>query len=133
VVGGQRYIPHASPPGKRPVTRRTGGWLGTRTCLHGTGKFLPHRECFPSHKFLLFLFCTFSVHVSFVSIVLALCFPPPHPRLYNSHNTNIHAPGGIRNNNTSKRAAADRSATGIGFDPPAVQTVAVIYPVPRSC
>jgi hypothetical protein len=29
------------------------------------------------------------------------------PSLYNKHNTNIHAPGGIRTHNASKRAAAD--------------------------
>jgi hypothetical protein len=29
------------------------------------------------------------------------------PSLYNKHNTNIHAPGGIRTHDPSKRAAED--------------------------
>jgi hypothetical protein len=32
----------------------------------------------------------------------------PYYRPYNKHNTNIHAPSGIRTRNPSKRAAADR-------------------------
>jgi hypothetical protein len=31
----------------------------------------------------------------------------PYYRPYNKHNTNIHAPGGIRTHNPSKRATAD--------------------------
>ena len=31
----------------------------------------------------------------------------PHYRPYNKHNTNIHAPGGIRTHDASKRAAED--------------------------
>ena len=31
----------------------------------------------------------------------------PYYRPYNKHNTNIHALGGIRNHNPSKRAAVD--------------------------
>jgi hypothetical protein len=31
----------------------------------------------------------------------------PYYRPYNKHNTKIHAPGGIRTHNPSKRAAAD--------------------------
>jgi hypothetical protein len=31
----------------------------------------------------------------------------PYYRPYNKHNTNIHAPGGIRTRNPSKKAAAD--------------------------
>jgi hypothetical protein len=31
----------------------------------------------------------------------------PYYRPYNKHNTNIHAPGGIRTHNPSKRAAVD--------------------------
>jgi hypothetical protein len=33
----------------------------------------------------------------------------PNYRPYNKHNTNIHAPGGIRTHNPSKRAAVDPS------------------------
>jgi hypothetical protein len=33
-----------------------------------------------------------------------------------SQETNIHAPGGVRNHDPSKRSAADRAATGIGHD-----------------
>jgi hypothetical protein len=40
----------------------------------------------------------------------------PYYRPYNKHNTNIYAPGGIRTQDPSKRAAEDpdRAATGIG-------------------
>jgi hypothetical protein len=39
----------------------------------------------------------------------------PYYRPYIKHNTDIHAPGGIRTHNPSKRAVADRTATGIGL------------------
>jgi hypothetical protein len=47
-----------------------------------------------------FLYCLnpFVLHVTLRSML---------PSLYNKHNTNIHAPGGIRTHNPSKRAAAD--------------------------
>jgi hypothetical protein len=47
-----------------------------------------------------FLYCLnpFVLHVTLRSIL---------PSLYNKHNTHIHAPGGIRTHNPSKRAAAD--------------------------
>jgi hypothetical protein len=32
-VGGQRHDPAALPPGKRPITRCIGGWVGPRAGL----------------------------------------------------------------------------------------------------
>ena len=34
-VGGQRLAPAALPPGKRPSTHCTGGWVGPRASLDG--------------------------------------------------------------------------------------------------
>ena len=47
--------------------------------------------------------------------------------LYNTHNTNIHAPNGIRTRNPSKRAAANPHLRLIGYDPCAIQPVASRY------
>ena len=43
-VGGQRNAPAALPPGKRPGTHLTGGWIVTRACLDGCGKSRPNRD-----------------------------------------------------------------------------------------
>jgi len=40
-VGGQRHAPAALPPGKRPGTHCTGGWVGPRAGLDGCGKSRP--------------------------------------------------------------------------------------------
>ena len=40
-VGGQRHAPAALPPGKRPGTHCTGGWVGRRAGLEGCGKISP--------------------------------------------------------------------------------------------
>ena len=34
-VGGQRHAPAALPPGEKPDTHCTGGWLGPRAGLEG--------------------------------------------------------------------------------------------------
>jgi hypothetical protein len=52
---------------------------------------------FPFDPFLYCLNPLFVLHVTLRSML---------PSLYNKHNTNIHAPGGIRTRNPSKRAAA---------------------------
>ena len=39
--GSQRNAPAALPPGKRPDTHCTGGWLGPRTGKGGFGKLSP--------------------------------------------------------------------------------------------
>jgi len=45
VVGGQRHAPAALPPGKRPGTHSTGGWVGPRAGLVVCGKSRsPHRD-----------------------------------------------------------------------------------------
>jgi hypothetical protein len=47
----------------------------------------------------------------------------PYYRPYNKHNTNIHAPGGIRTHNPSKRAAADPRLRPRGhWDRPTITT-----------
>ena len=43
-VGGQRHAPAALPPGKRPSTHCTGGWVGPRAGLDGCEKSRPHRN-----------------------------------------------------------------------------------------
>jgi hypothetical protein len=43
-VGGQPHAPAALPPGKRPGTHCTGGWVGPRAGLEGCGKPRPHRD-----------------------------------------------------------------------------------------
>jgi hypothetical protein len=40
-VRGQRHAPAALPPGKRPGTQRTRGWVGPRAGLDGCGKLRP--------------------------------------------------------------------------------------------
>ena len=40
---GQRHIPVALPPGKRPGTHFTGGWVGSEEGLEEGGKPRPHR------------------------------------------------------------------------------------------
>ena len=40
-VGGQRHVPAALPPGKRPGTHCIGGWTGHRAGLGGCGKYRP--------------------------------------------------------------------------------------------
>jgi len=41
VIDGQHHNPAASPPGMRPSTYYTGGWVGTRAGLDGYGKSHP--------------------------------------------------------------------------------------------
>jgi hypothetical protein len=43
-VGRQRHTPAALPPGKRPGTHCTGGWVGPRADLEGYGKSRLHRD-----------------------------------------------------------------------------------------
>jgi hypothetical protein len=40
-VGGQRHVPAALPPGKRPGTHCVGGWMSPRAGLDGYGKSRP--------------------------------------------------------------------------------------------
>ena len=40
-VGGQRHAPAALPPGKRPDTHCTRGWVGPRAGLDGCGQSRP--------------------------------------------------------------------------------------------
>ena len=40
-VGGQRHAPAALPPGKKPGTQCTEGWVGHRTGLDGCEKSRP--------------------------------------------------------------------------------------------
>jgi hypothetical protein len=46
-VGGQRHAPAALPPGERPGTHCTGGWVGPRVGLGRCGKSRPHRDSIP--------------------------------------------------------------------------------------
>jgi hypothetical protein len=46
--GGQRHAPAALPsPGKRPGNYCTGGWVGPRAGLDGSGKYYPHQNSIP--------------------------------------------------------------------------------------
>jgi hypothetical protein len=68
----------------------------------------------PARYFFFFVLCTSSAllllpWLSWVCLLSLLC---------KSHNTNIHAPGGIRTRNTSKRSAADPRLRPLGrWDP----------------
>ena len=42
-VGGQRHAPAVLPPGKKPSTHCTGGWVGPRASLVGCEKLGHHR------------------------------------------------------------------------------------------
>ena len=84
-------------------------WVGPSIGLDGCKKSRPHRVYFVSS-------CTlYSIRTSFfVLIVLHFAFC-----LFLQHNTNIHAPGGIRNRYPSRQAATDhtldRAATVIAM------------------
>ena len=41
-VRGRRHAPALLPPGKRPVTDCTGGWVGPRAGLDGCGNLAPN-------------------------------------------------------------------------------------------
>jgi hypothetical protein len=43
-VGGQHHAPAILPPGKRPCTDSTGGWVSPRAGLGRCGKSRPHRD-----------------------------------------------------------------------------------------
>jgi hypothetical protein len=63
------------------------------------GIFFCFFACLGFFPFDPFLYCLI------LSSFLPLC--GPYYRPYNKHNTNIHAPGGIRTHNPSKQAAVD--------------------------
>ena len=46
-VGGQLHSPADLPPGKRPGTHCTGGWVDPKADLDGCGKCRPHRDSDP--------------------------------------------------------------------------------------
>ena len=46
-VGSQRHAQAALPPGKKPGTHYTGGWVDPRIGLDGSGKSHPHRDSIP--------------------------------------------------------------------------------------
>jgi hypothetical protein len=46
-VGGQRHTLAALPPGKRPGTHCTRGWVGPRAGLEGAENLAPHRDSIP--------------------------------------------------------------------------------------
>ena len=46
-VCGQRHSADALPPGKRPGTYCTGGWVGSRAGLDGCGKSRPQWASIP--------------------------------------------------------------------------------------
>jgi hypothetical protein len=50
-VSGQRDAPAALPPGKRPGTRCTRGWVVPRAGLYGCEIFRPHRDFFFLFRF----------------------------------------------------------------------------------
>ena len=53
-MNGQRYAPPSPvPPGKRPGTHYTGGWVGTRSGLNGCEKSRPNRDSIPGSSTLI--------------------------------------------------------------------------------
>ena len=51
-VSGQRHAPAVLPPGKKPGTHCTGGWVGPRASLDGCEKLGHHRGSFPDRTAL---------------------------------------------------------------------------------
>jgi hypothetical protein len=47
VMGLQHHAPAAFPPGKRPGTQCTGGWVGPRLATDRYGKSRPYRDLIP--------------------------------------------------------------------------------------
>jgi hypothetical protein len=43
-VGGKLQAPAALPPGKKPGTHFTGGWVGPRAGVDRCGNSRPHRD-----------------------------------------------------------------------------------------
>ena len=117
-VGVQRQDPVALPPGKKRRTHRTGGWMGPRTSLHGSGETRFAGIFFFLHYRVL---CTSSVLVLHFALLSVLT----------TYNTNIHNPGGIRTRNPSERSAAYRRLKPLGHwdrvDPRTVQLVTSHY------
>ena len=117
-VTGQHHAPAALTPGKKAGAHFMGDWVRLGAGIKRHGKSRPPPQGF---------FCTLS---------LLLCPNCPGycllSLLYNTHNTNIHAPGGIRSRNPSKRSASDpRLRTLVHwdrqFDPRNIQPEASRY------
>jgi hypothetical protein len=105
-ISRSHTIRHTHTAGRTPLdewsARRRDLYLWQHTDTHKRHTSMPPMGFFSRPVCSSDPFCTFeSVPPSscdFCSILLSL---------YNKHNTNIHAPGGIRTHNPSKRAAAD--------------------------
>jgi hypothetical protein len=105
---------------KRPGTHLTGGWVGSRAGLDGSGK-----SDLPTGNSFLYSLILFTSSV-LLSLSWLLCILP----LLRTHDTNIHAPCEIRTRNPSNRSAADSRFRPlghwdrVGLDPRTIQSVA---------
>ena len=88
-VGGRRHAPAALSPAEGPGARCMGGWMGHMVGLDGGGKSRP-TAIFLKYSPELCLY--FIRTLFFVCIVLHFTLLS----LLKAHNTNTHAPGGIR-------------------------------------
>ena len=129
-----RWVVNATP---RPLYSREinsvptvedDGWISEAVGPTGNFFFVFYRILFVLHPYLFlcilsYSVCTSSVLVSLYSIVFCLYFIRTcffvlivlhFAFCITTHNTNMHAPGGIRTRNPSKRSAADTRLRSLG-------------------
>ena len=82
------------------------GWARRRDLYLKTHNTWDRHTC---PRLIFFVLCTLSVLLCPDCPGCAFC-----PLLYNRHNTNIHAPGGIQTRNPSKRSPADTRFRPLG-------------------
>ena len=97
-MGAQLHALAALPSGNNLGTHCIGGWVGPRAGLNTCKIPQPYRDFFLFFVLHLYYFFCPDFPGCLLSFLSLLC---------NSHNTNIHAPGGIRTRNPSKQSAAD--------------------------
>jgi hypothetical protein len=104
--GDQRQAPAPYPQERDPLAIiQEAVWRPGRLRKNSPPPSIFFVTCPGFFPFDPFLYCLnyFVLHVTLRSML---------PSLYNKHNTNIHAPGGIRTYDPSKRAAEDARPLG---------------------
>jgi hypothetical protein len=73
-VSGQLHVPAAYPEGNAPVTHRTRGSVGLRTCLEAVANKISHVVSFKSFTAVMFQVDVFWVVTPSSVVVGYLCF-----------------------------------------------------------